>query len=66
MTQDEIIKLAKQAGFPFDKYGLLKGDDEGEIDADEMFASFTKLVIAKERERIKEENQRCYIVRGGV
>ena len=50
MTQDEIIEMARQAGFPFNKYGLLQGDDEGEIDADTMFEAFAKLVAAKERE----------------
>ena len=50
MTQDEIIEMARQAGFPFNKYGLLQGDDEGEIDADEMFKAFAKLVAEKERE----------------
>jgi len=54
MTQDEIIEMARQAGFPFNKYGLLQGDDEGEIDADAMFEAFAKLVeertAAKERE----------------
>jgi L-rhamnose isomerase len=49
MTQ-EIIEMAKQAGFPFNKYDLLQGDDEGEIDAHEMFEAFAKLVAAKERE----------------
>ena len=50
MTQDEIIEMARQAGFPFNKYDLLQGDDEGEIDAHEMFEAFAKLVAAKERE----------------
>ena len=54
MTQDEIIEMAKQAGFPFNKYGLLQGDDEGEIDADAMFEAFAKLVAAKEREACAE------------
>ena len=50
MTQDEIIEMARQAGFPFNKYDLLQGDDEGEIDAHEMFEAFAKLVAAKDRE----------------
>lgn len=49
-TKDEIDSMAKEAGFPFNKYGLLQGDDEGEIDADAMFARFTQLIAAKERE----------------
>ena len=47
MTQDEIIEMARQAGFPFNKFGLLQGDDEGEIDADKMFEAFAKLVAEK-------------------
>jgi len=44
MDQNEIIEMAKKAGFPFNKYDLLQGDDEGEIDAHEMFEAFAKLV----------------------
>jgi hypothetical protein len=47
MTKDEIIEIARQAGFPFNKYDLLQGDDEGEIDAHEMFEAFAKLVAAR-------------------
>lgn len=50
MTHEEIIAMAKEAGFPFNKYGLLQGDDDGEIDADAAFAIFAALVAAKERE----------------
>lgn len=50
MKTEEVIEMARQAGFPFNKYGLLQGDDEGEIDADEMFKAFAKLVAEKERE----------------
>ena len=50
MNHEEIIAMAKEAGFPFNKYGLLQGDDDGEIDADAAFASFAALVAAKERE----------------
>lgn len=46
-NQTEIIEMAKQAGFPFNKYGLLQGDDMGEIDADSMFEAFAKLVEAR-------------------
>lgn len=59
MTPEEITAMAKEAGFPFNKYGLLQGDDDGEIDADAAFASFTALVAekaaAKERERFALE-----------
>jgi hypothetical protein len=47
VTPDEIIAMAKEAGFPFNKYGLLQGDDEGEIDADAAFVRFAALVAAK-------------------
>ena len=50
MTRDEIISMAREAGFPFNKYGALKGDEYGEIDADEMFARFAELVAAATRE----------------
>ena len=50
MTPEEITAMAKEAGFPFNKYGLLQGDDDGEIDADAAFAIFAALVAAKERE----------------
>ena len=53
-TQTEIIEMAKQAGFPFNKYDLLQGDDEGEIDAHEMLEAFAKLVAAKERDAFVE------------
>ena len=50
MTPEEITAMAKEVGFPFNKYGLLQGDDDGEIDADAAFAIFAALVAAKERE----------------
>ena len=50
MTPD-IERMAREAGFPFNKYGLLQGDDRGEIDADDMLARFAALVAAAERER---------------
>jgi hypothetical protein len=43
--------MAREAGFPFNKYGLLQGDDGGEIDADKMFEAFAALVRADEREQ---------------
>jgi hypothetical protein len=49
------IEMAKEAGFPFNKYGLLQGDDSGEIDADKMFAAFEALVRADEREACVKE-----------
>jgi hypothetical protein len=46
MTQEDILKLAREAGFPFNKYGLLTADDEGEINADAMLERFAALVAA--------------------
>lgn len=51
MTQDEIIRMARDAGFPFNKYGLLQGDDDGEIDITDMLVRFAELVAAAEREK---------------
>ena len=55
MTRDEIIRMAREAGFPFTKYGTLECDEDGEIDADEMFERFAALVAAAEREAAIEE-----------
>lgn len=52
MTRNEIMAMARKAGFPFNKYGALKGDYDGEIDADEMFERFAALVAAAEREHL--------------
>jgi len=46
----DTIDMAREAGFPFNKYGLLQGDDDNEIDADKMFKAFEALVRADERE----------------
>jgi hypothetical protein len=45
MTQDEIIEMAKQAGFGNYTYEALS-----------MFETFAKLVAQHERERIKQAN----------
>jgi hypothetical protein len=50
MNREDIIRMAREAGFPFNKYGLLTADDEGEIDADAMLERFAALVAAAERE----------------
>ncbi len=50
MNQDDIIRMAREAGFPFNKYGLLQGADDGEIDITDMLVRFAKLVAAAERE----------------
>jgi hypothetical protein len=50
MNREDIIRMAREAGFPFNKYGLLTADDEGEIDADAMLERFAALVAEQERE----------------
>lgn len=64
MTKD-VIELAREAGFPFNKYGLLQGDCDGEIEADAMFASFAALVAARERERVAQEFDRRAVLSDG-
>ena len=58
MNQDEIIEMARQAG--------LDDIDERGIYIYENFdlETFAKLVAEKERERIKKEQQRFYVLRG--
>ena len=58
MTQDEIIEMARQAGMAYED------DTDRYIANIDDLQDFAKLVAAKERERIKEENQRCYVDRG--
>lgn len=68
MTQDEIIEMAKAAGAAnfYPKKQTVKADNY--LVGQEFLERFAKLVeertAAKERERIKEEQQRCYVVRG--
>jgi O-acetylhomoserine/O-acetylserine sulfhydrylase-like pyridoxal-dependent enzyme len=58
MNQDEIIEMARQAGFTV---GVL-GHTFPKL---EVFAKLVaEAAASKERERIKEENQRCYVDRG--
>ena len=52
------IELAREAGIKNDCDGIW-------CDADQLKA-FAELVRADERERIKEENQRCYAARGNT
>ena len=54
MTRENIIRMAREAGFPFNKYGLLQGNEEGEIDADENLERFAALIAAVEREACAE------------
>jgi hypothetical protein len=51
MTKDDILSMAKKAGFPFNKFGCLACDDENEIDADAMFERFAALVAEKATEQ---------------
>lgn len=47
ITKEELMQMARAAGFPFNKYGLLQGDDEGEIDADEMLERLTNAILER-------------------
>ena len=49
MTRDEIIRMAREAGFPFNKYGLI-GCIYCEQDVDLSLERFAALVAAAERE----------------
>ena len=63
MTQPiDALQMAREAGFEFNKYGLLQGDEEGEIDADAMFVRFAAIVL--ERAAIECEQSEAY--RGSV
>jgi hypothetical protein len=62
MKQYELIEIAKQAGFNVSGESIL--DDRGYVTITNRLEAFAQLVAAKERERIKEENQRCYVARG--
>ena len=50
-----VIEMAIEAGFPFNKYGLLQGDDDNEIDADAMFERFAELVRADEQKKWQDQ-----------
>jgi hypothetical protein len=57
--ETDYIELAKQAGF------FVWADEQKTIEGyGEDLERFAKLVAQHERERIKEEQQRCYIARG--
>jgi hypothetical protein len=58
MTQKEIIVMADASGLSL--YGMGKNREQFIY----YLEAFAKLVAAAERERIKEENQRCYVNRG--
>lgn len=62
-----VIEMAREAGFQFNKYGLLQGDDDNEIDADAMFERLVELVRADEREALVESiNWTALMRQGGV
>ncbi len=48
--REAVLKIAGECGFPFNKYGLLQGDDDGEINADVMLVEFAQRISAMERE----------------
>ena len=50
----KVEQWAREAGFPFNKYGLLQGDEEGEIDANSMFHRFAALAFAAGAEEMRE------------
>lgn len=47
----DILKLAEQAGIPFNKYGLV-GCDTCETDIDDALQCFADLIRADERQRL--------------
>lgn len=50
-----VIQMAKEAGFPFNKFGLLQSDDNCEIDADQMLERLVELARADERAKLAEQ-----------
>jgi hypothetical protein len=57
----EIMEMAREAGGCLTE---LPNGDAWVFSGDLELEAFTKLVREDERERIKEENQRCYVARG--
>jgi hypothetical protein len=62
MTQDEIIEMAKQAGFFINDELTITSPFIEDICISPMLKEFAKLVAAKERERLAQEAREC----GGV
>ena len=50
MTQDEIMEMARQAGFYADEDGAINDGIETAADFSQELEAFAKLVAAKERE----------------
>ena len=55
MTQDEIIEMARQAGFLIDDNGMFLEDEETLTADSEILEAFAKLVAAKVEEVLAEE-----------
>ena len=53
MKQDEIIEMAKQAGIPFNKFGMV-GCEDCEQDIDQNLVAFAKLVAAQATDTERE------------
>jgi hypothetical protein len=60
MTREDIIRMAREAG----AIHIHGKPNEFAIVGNDSIKAFATLVAAAERERIKEENQRCYVARG--
>jgi len=60
MTREDIIRMAREVG----AIHIHGRPNEFAIVGNDSIKAFAALVAAAERERIKEENQRCYVARG--
>ena len=60
MATEELIRMAREVG-AIHIHGRPK---EFAIVGNDSIKAFAALVAAAERERIKEENQRCYVAMG--
>jgi hypothetical protein len=60
MTREELIRMAREVG----AIHIHGRPNEFAIVGNDSIKAFAALVAAAERERIKEENQRCYVARG--
>jgi hypothetical protein len=64
MTQDEIIEMAIQAHYESKTWIDIYKDEITAGTVRGYLEAFARLVAERERARIKEENQRCYVARG--
>ena len=60
MNREDIIRMAREVG----AIHIHGRPNEFAIVGNDSIKAFAALVAAAERERIKEENQRCYVARG--